>query len=537
MPTSNNAPMLASPERAIFPASDVPADVESALRLPDWRERIWSPLGTAEANRIGAGQVRAALAWASAHDDVLRDAALLALPSILAYARAIVFLALATSRAERSGLRLLSNEPELSYLLSGEGPLPDRSAPIMVAEPRMRFELGRRLLRVRSWSSSLRTAAAFVDPMAVAVSHNPLLRKAAANAGRPVGFRHSNSILNKVRRRASSAPEQAHDARSLALTILGNVVPEEPYRTRTLALLQSTAEPHLALAVRDMQALRNARLPKSVWSGTGGLYAQRAIGIEVLRRGGDVVRFDHGKPKGFVEAREIDALVEFSVSSEFVVPTEEAAAVTRRYSDESLLPWMKHPRIRGIGGDPTFARLPAARMPRDPSRRLRVVYAPTQLLGFRQLLPVQAADVIYLDWQMRVAQALSELPIDLVCQPHPEGLFKGRPHPLEKVAISISGNFDAQLEQADVFVFDYPSTTALWEAACTDARIVFLDLGSGRMTPEIAALFAKRARVIDVIYDEANRPALDRAALVDAVMSNHGDIDPMPLRRLLAGEH
>ncbi len=536
MPTSNNAPMLASPENVIALARDVPADVETALRLPDWRARVWWPVGTAEANRIGAAQVRAALAWVGAHEDVLRDAALLAMPSILAYARAIVFLALATSRASRAGLRLLSAEPEHSYLMSGEGPLPDRSAPIMVAEPEMRFETARRLLRVRSWSSSLRTVAAFIDPMAVAVSHNPLLRKAAAKAGRPVGFRHSNSILDKARRGASLTPADTHDATSLALAILGGVVLEEPYRTRTLALLRSMAEPHLALAVRDVRSLRDVRLPKAVWSGTGGLYAQRAIGIEVLRRGGSVVRFDHGKPKGFVEAREIDAMVEFAVSSEFVVPTEEAAAITRRYSDEGLLPWMIHPRIRGVGGDPTFARLPAARPRREASRRLRVVYAPTQLLGFRQLFPVQTADVVYLDWQMQLARALSELPVDLICQPHPEGLFKGRRHPLETVATCNSGNFDAQLDRADVFVFDYPSTTALWEAACTDARIVFIDIGSGSMTPTIDAIFRKRARIISAEHDDANRPLLDHASLRDAVLSSSGPVDPMPLRRLLAGE-
>jgi len=536
MPMSNNAHMLAAPETVLTPAREVPTDLEAALRLSDWRERVWWPVGIAEANRIGADQVRAALAWAKPHDDLLRDAALLALPNILAYGRAIVFLALAASRAGRARVQLLSDEPELSYLLNGEGALPGRSAPILAAEP-MRFELARRLLRIRSWSSSLRTAAALVNPSAVAISHNILLRKAAAECDRPVGFRHSDSILAGARRRSPPALPQAqgHDLSSLALAVLGDAVPDEPYRTRTLALLEAVARPHLALAVTDVRAMRNARLPKSVWSGSGGLYAPRAIGIEVLRRGGDVVRFDHGKPKGFVEAREIDALVEFAVSSEFVVPTEEAAEITRRYSDETLLPWMKHPRIRGTGGDPTFARLPAMRARREPSRRLRVVYAPTQLLGFRQLLPVQAHDVIYLDWQMRVAEALSELPIELICQPHPEGLFRGRPHPLAKVAASVSGNFDAQLERADVFVFDYPSTTAMWEVACTDARIVFIDIGAGEMTPTVAKLFRDRARIVATSHDAANRPQLDRAALRDAVLASSGPVDPMPLRRLLVG--
>jgi hypothetical protein len=328
---------------------------------------------------------------------------------------------------------------------------------------------------------------------------------------------------------------QAHDAKSLALAILSDAVAAEPYRSRTTALLQAVAEPHLAVAMRDIQALRGARLPDAVWTGSGGLYAPRAIGIEVLRRGGPVVRYDHGKPKGFVEGREVDVLTEFAVSTEFVTATEGAAALARHHSEEGLLPWTRHPQIRGLDGDPTFARLPPVRNGRATSGRLRVVYAPTQLLGFRQLLPAQQPDVIYLNWQMQVAEALAGMPVELTCQPHPEGLFKGLPHPLASVAKAVCGNFDEQLKTADVFVFDYPSTTAMWEAACTDARIVFLDNGAGEMTPPVAKLFRQRAQAITVRHDEGNRPLLDKARLRDAVLGASGPIDPTPLRRLLAG--
>ncbi|MEJ2374211.1 MAG: hypothetical protein P8Y71_01975, partial [Pseudolabrys sp.] len=134
--------------------------------------------------------------------------------------------------------------------------------------------------------------------------------------------------------------------------------------------------------------------------------------------------------------------------------------------------------IDGLDGDPAFTGLPRQRS-RGRPQRPRIVYAPTQLLGFRQLLPVQQPDVIYLDWQLRVAEVLRSLPVELVCQVHPEGYFRSRPHPMESVAPTLRGNFRAQLETADVFVFDYPSTTAMWQAVCTGARVVYLDMGSG----------------------------------------------------------
>jgi hypothetical protein len=528
--------MLDSAKRSGAAVREVPADIATALRFSDWRKRVWWPLGLAESNKLATAQVRRALTWAGNLDEALeRDSALLALPDILAYGRAIVLAALAASRAANAHARLLGSDLALDFLQTGLEPLPDHSRPIMPRE-RVTLTFARRVARVRSWSGAARTLVALLNPPVVAISHNTLLRKTAAQAPQAIGFCHADRMLASARRRHQVPLSGVHDASDLAYTILGNAVPSEPFRSRAVALLEAVAKPHLATAVRDMCSLRAVRLPEVVWAGSAGLYAPRAVGLEILRRGGQVIRFDHGKPKGFVEAREFDALVEFAACSEFVVATEGAADITRKNSDETLLFWMDHPPIRGGEGDPTFARIPLARRSRPRSAKLRVVYASTQLLGFRELLPVQQRDVVYLKWQIEVAEALQAMGVQLICQPHPEGLFKGRPHPLESVATTVRGNFSAQLNAADVFVFDYPSTTALWEAACSDARIVFLDIGAGKMTPVVAKLFHERARVIDVAYDEGNRPILDAAALRDAVLDDQHHVDPMPLRRLLAGE-
>ena len=512
----------------------VPVDLDAALALPDWRERLWWPIGIAEANRLCAAQVRAALQWVAGLEGGLpRDSALLALPNILGRARALILLALAVQRAAKAQTQLLGAAPELDYLRSGQGP-PSGRVESILPPAEIRFELARRVARVHSWCSPWRAFAAFTHPDAVAISHCPLLRSAAAREQGAIGFRHAEQILRAARRHAPMDAVYAHDGEGLASVLVDGSGIEEPYHGRVLALLRAMAEPQLAHAASDMAALHGARLPETIWATSGGVYAPRAIGLEVLRRGGRVVRFDHGKPKGFVEAAEIDALVEFAVSSDFVLATQGAAAVAHRYGNKAVLSWMKHPRMIGAAGDPTFARLPPLRH-RHPNPKPRVVYAPTQLLGFRQLLPVQQPDVLYLNWQMEVAEALCELPVELICQPHPEGFFRNHKHPLESIAPTRRSDFTAELARADVLVFDYPSTTALWEAACTDARIVFLDMGAGAMTPEIATLFNARARVLKVEHDEGNRPLLDKRTLRDAVLDTSGPVDPMPLRRLLAG--
>ena len=525
--------MSALPDRLPAYLRPVPADIASAARFDDWRARIWWPVGIGDANRLAEAQARRALAWVAAIDDAdLRDAALLALSNVLAYGRAILIATRAAAEAARAGMVLVGESAEIDHLQGGTEVVPVRSALILQPGP-IHFPLARRFARISTWAGRAGAVAALIKPDAVAVTHNPLMQDSAARGGRRIGFAHADRILAGARGAGDAAPGVADHAAALADVLAQDIV-DQPYRERAVTLLKAIANAHLERAARDLRALRGARLPDELWSGSGGVYAARALGLEVLRRGGAVVRFDHGTPKGFVTGREINALVEYAVSSEFVVATPGAAGIALSDHEPALLPWKADAKIHGAVGDPTFARLPAARRLRNS--RPRVVYAPTQFLGFRQLLPVQLHDIAYLDWQLRIVEALRDLPVEHICQPHPEGLLKGRPHPLEPHATTMRGNFHRQLTEADVFVFDYPSTTALWEAACTDARIVFLDIGSGRMTPEIAALFAKRARVIDVAYDEGNRPVLDPAALADAVLAGDGDVDPMPIRRLLAGD-
>ena len=270
-----------------------------------------------------------------------------------------------------------------------------------------------------------------------------------------------------------------------------------------------------------------------IWSGSGGLYAPRAIGLEVLRRGGDVIRFDHGTPKGFVRAVEANNLVEFAVSSEFLVATEAAAG--------GRSPRWPRPVGCPIGNYSWGRRGSHLRQPTVAAGE-----PPTTRKATRCLRSNAAARISRTASRAAARYCVSQLAIGR-CRGakghgHTTRLPAASRGPVSGAAPSVGGScphdrgqFEAQLSNVDVFVFDYPSTTALWEAVCPDAHIVFLDIGAGTMTRTVAKLFNKRARVLEVAYDEANRPILDIPALRDAVLDEHS-IDPTPFRRLLAGE-
>ena len=186
--------MSALPEHAPRPAFEAPADIAATAEISDWRTRTWWPIGIVEANEIAAAQAHRALGFVAALDpEKARDAALLALPNILAYGRAIVMAAIAVKRASDMGVRFISHTPEFAFLDSGEGAIPDRSASILPPVS-IRHEFARRVMRVHSWSGLWRTVPAMLRPDILAISHNTLLHRAASGSRERVGFRHADLI-------------------------------------------------------------------------------------------------------------------------------------------------------------------------------------------------------------------------------------------------------------------------------------------------------------------------------------------------------
>ncbi len=128
---------------------------------------------------------------------------------------------------------------------------------------------------------------------------------------------------------------------------------------------------------------------------------------------------------------------------------------------------------------------------------------------------------------------LKTLPVDFTCRPHPEGLLKGRPHPVAGIVEPSPRRFEELVEETDLFVFDYVQSTTFYEALCTDRPIVLLDMGAPIFDAELRATLERRCRVVPVAFDDRNLPRLDEAALRDAVCGGSDVADPGEFRSLL----
>jgi hypothetical protein len=132
---------------------------------------------------------------------------------------------------------------------------------------------------------------------------------------------------------------------------------------------------------------------------------------------------------------------------------------------------------------------------------------------------------------------LAEMPIDLICKPHPEGMLAGRRSPLEQVAKVSYAPFEEHIATTDVFVFDLMGSTTFWKALCTDRPVVYIDLGMNTFNELFEAAIARRCHIVRARYDSRNIPVIDAEELQAAICEAPEKGDPSEILEIIgAGE-
>ncbi len=530
-PCSRRRPL---PPRLADTVTSIPFDYAATARLHDWRQTLTWPIEVETLRSTALAPAGRLLDLAGTLDPTERDILLLAGPHFLAAVRYGVEVAMTLAAADRQGMDLRSEDPLVSLLRGDAGADPRIAGTDAEKLTLPRHPSLRRLLRTASWTPVPRLLRALLSPDAVALTHNHLLTREARRRGAAVRFHQGEAILLAARQAiGGTAPAEAHaiDPRRVISALKIDDIVDTPYRAPLTGFLERFIGEVLETAARDLAGLRALRrLPGKVWSGTGGKWSSRAIGLAVRERGGGATRFDHGGTS-VVSADPVHVtLTELSVSSTFVLPTPAAAERVSRKLSGTALPGLAC-SLEAAGGDPTFDRAPDA----QSSVSGRVLYVPGVLRGARQFHGALLPDPIYLDWQLRVAETLRAAGTNILCKPHPHGLLRGQTHPLAAVAPTSSRLFEEEIAETDVFLFDFPQSTTFWSALCTERPVVLLDFGLLPLAVDVAEALARRATVVRVDFDGRNLPVVPTslpALLRDVAGQRH---DPGYFRTLLAG--
>lgn len=456
---------------------------------------------------------------------------------------ALVQFAIWTQGARQSGLRLVGHDT-LDYL-AGETSSDRTPAPLQaIGQPVPRFQWWwlRRLVRTRSWTPGWRLPKAMVCPDGAAMTHNSLLRNYLRDSNLSIrnaydsDFGLENASLDPLFASHVDPIAMAEHVAGALSTPLGLA---DDIATRLQSAVEHILRVSYTEGVELLGRLRSVRrLPKSLYTGTGSKRLSRALGLEISRRGGDVVRCDHGGSFILLDSPDSVALTELSVSTRFVVATRRAAEGSNLQCGRRRIAAFSDCKIEGHRGDPGLdvGRAAFVRSRTVRKERRRVMYVSTVLYGLHQVSPPTMPAPLYLDWQERLIAMLKQMPIDLLCKPHPGGLKPPAELDPMRHATAIDARFEQAVSQADVLVYDFPATTTLAVGLCTDRPIVLVNHGTMRFAESVRRQVESRCRIVETAYDEFNRPVVQARSLEEAICGGPDSVDPGFFRGLFLGE-
>ena len=472
------------------------------------------------------------------NDADLRAVLLLAIPSAMILP--LVQFALWVDAAARKRMALEGHE--LLDALDAKGPCRPSLGRWVKAlgvrnDPPVRHLTARRIARTASWTPVHLMPKAMTRPSGVALNHNGLLRSYLRKSGHAI--RQSYDFdWDCIGAPPDEALSKKIDNCAMSGAVINEISAGLPLNRESLVRLQSVMSEFLEASIQRsvdcLSKLRQAKsLPNKLFSGTGNRFASRALGLEILRRGGEVIRFDHGGSTVLLDLPANIALSELSVSCKLMMSTKRAAETENvAEGNRRVLPIQKC-IVEGHTGDPSLdIGSSSLRRSARPAGRRRVLYVSTALYALQQVVPPVMPAPLYLDWQKRLSDILNEFPIDFFRKPHPGG---SKP----PAGFELSGNdkyvaepFEAVVKNIDVLVYDYAATTTLAQGLCTDRAIVLIDHGSMQFNSSVASQINSRCRIIDASYDDRGRPTINREEFEDAVCGSVEEADPSFFRKL-----
>jgi len=271
------------------------------------------------------------------------------------------------------------------------------------------------------------------------------------------------------------------------------------------------------------------RLPRRLWTGTGGSIWARILRHAARRLGGVVTGHDHGVGTGHLVSS-YPTLVEFESCDTFVTFTRaQATALQRGLRDDLLIP-TKAPEIIAL---PSCCRPAALTKIQERKSRTRlsvirkVMYPSSFYNGERMHFGVRIPDPVAVDWEGRLFSHLGAWNYKVLHKPHPHSVALPPAAFQSRLGVRIlSEPFERVIDQADVLIFAQPQSTAFVTALTSDKPIVFVDLGLFKWVPEAYEMLKRRCRVVRGWFDKENRAQVNWDELREAIEESRDLKDP-----------
>ncbi len=280
-----------------------------------------------------------------------------------------------------------------------------------------------------------------------------------------------------------------------------------------------------SLARRHLHKLleRPDRLPRRLWTGSGGKVLVRILRHATRRCGGTVTGYDHAMGTGHLLLG-AKHLVDFESCDAFVTNTESQASGLRRVLRPDLLLTRTPPEI--ISAESLHPKDQASGhteslLPTETVRRAKVrtiIYPSSFYRGEAHYYWVPMPDVVALDWEARLFSRLVKWSYEVLHKPHPGSANLPSKQFYSATGTSLlSDKFEQVANMADAFIFVTPQSRPFISKIRSNTPLIFIDLGLFDWQEEAYEMLSKRCSIVQGWFDEDNRAQVHWADLRSAI--------------------
>lgn len=348
----------------------------------------------------------------------------------------------------------------------------------------------------------------------------PLIEAHAKKENAPVYLCSSLKFFSHITDEEITAAEKVDDIHLSILHVTQTIFNDcgTPLRSHIRDYLGHVLKRYAALIRVHLGRLSQKKLPKRLWTGTGGNLWDVILRCAVKESGGEVVAHDHGggvphldhPEKGWIEMWSCDRFITYSAEqvktfSQFMhgwPNLDKRLPVIESLGDSSAKPGQiyEFSQYKERGADIRSVRI------------FSTIYSSEDGRG----LPIYP-HMAYIDWQARLIGNLKDSGYEVSFKPHPDSRLPP-PRSYEAVlgAKIIETPFDKMDQDFDLYIFDLSNTSVLQAALLTNKPVLVIDFSVMEWRKDAKELFEQRCGYIQGYY-EGNRMMIDWTQLVPQV--------------------
>lgn len=256
------------------------------------------------------------------------------------------------------------------------------------------------------------------------------------------------------------------------------------------------------------------KLPKKIWTGTGGKIWDLILRLAVVQSGGEATGHDHAMGQGVYDLS-LTPFVELWAETYFVTYNE----TQKRCLEINSAHWpaLDHeiPEIKSLssGNNEAAIKVFPKFVQKKPEIKTIALMATVYDCDFGRMDPV-VPNMVALDWQARLITHLREWGYDVIFKVHPESVVMPPSFFEDELGAQIvSEPLEGILDQLDMILFDYVYTTTFRSVLETNIPVTVLDCLGFRWSEGVKEKIEKRCQIVEGGFDKDNRMEIDWAAL------------------------